>query len=128
MASINQSSDNLAYSKQRHTCNHDIKPSLYLKGKAMKFLKYETLELSFIIYKLLCLTFCNPMDCSTLDLPVPHHLPKFAQIHVYCINDALQPSHPLIPSPSLFFFFSFIFISWRLITLQYCSGFCHTLT
>ena len=32
---------------------------------------------------------------------------------------------------SLFFFcyfFSFIFISWRLITLQYCSGFCHTLT
>ena len=27
-----------------------------------------------------------------------------------------------------FFFPSFIFISWRLITLQYCSGFCHTLT
>ena len=25
-------------------------------------------------------------------------------------------------------FFSFIFISWRLITLQYCSGFCHILT
>ena len=28
----------------------------------------------------------------------------------------------------IFFFFPFIFISWRLITLQYCSGFCHTLT
>ena len=28
----------------------------------------------------------------------------------------------------LFFFFPFIFISWRPITLQYCSGFCHTLT
>ena len=26
------------------------------------------------------------------------------------------------------FFFPFIFVSWRLITLQYCSGFCHTLT
>ena len=26
------------------------------------------------------------------------------------------------------FFFSFIFISWRLITLKYCCGFCHTLT
>ena len=25
-------------------------------------------------------------------------------------------------------FFSFIFISWRLITLQYCTGFYHTLT
>ena len=26
------------------------------------------------------------------------------------------------------YFLPFIFISWRLITLQYCSGFCHTLT
>ena len=26
-----------------------------------------------------------------------------------------------------FFFFPFIFISWRLITLQHCCGFCHTL-
>ena len=24
--------------------------------------------------------------------------------------------------------FSFVYIGWRLITLQYCSGFCHTLT
>ena len=29
---------------------------------------------------------------------------------------------------ALGFLFPFIFISWRLITLQYCSGFCHTLT
>ena len=27
-----------------------------------------------------------------------------------------------------FFFFPFIFISWRLITSQHCSGFCPTLT
>ena len=26
-----------------------------------------------------------------------------------------------------FFIFSFIYISWRLVTLQYSSGFCHTL-
>ena len=26
------------------------------------------------------------------------------------------------------YFFPFIFISWRLITLKYYSGFCHTLT
>ena len=32
------------------------------------------------------------------------------------------------PTMHSFFFFSLIFISWRLITLQYCSGFCHTLT
>ena len=30
--------------------------------------------------------------------------------------------------PGFLFYFSFIFISWRLITLQYWSGFCHTLT
>ena len=30
---------------------------------------------------------------------------------------------------SIILFFNFhFFISWRLITLQYCSGFCHTLT
>ena len=28
----------------------------------------------------------------------------------------------------IYIYFSFVFISWRLITLQYCSGFCHTLT
>ena len=29
---------------------------------------------------------------------------------------------------NLFFFFQFVFIHWRLIVLQYCSGCCHTLT
>ena len=29
---------------------------------------------------------------------------------------------------SLFIYFPFIFIFWRLVTLQYFSGFCHTLT
>ena len=28
---------------------------------------------------------------------------------------------------TFFYLFLFFFISWRLITLQYCSGFCHTL-
>ena len=47
-----------------------------------------------------CPTLCNPMDCSMPGLPVPHHLPKFAQVHVHCIGDAIQPSHPLMPSSS----------------------------
>ena len=38
------------------------------------------------------------MDCSTPCLPVPHHLPEFAQVHVHCISDAVQPSHLLVPS------------------------------
>ena len=28
----------------------------------------------------------------------------------------------------VFFFPIYFFISWKLIILQYCSGFCHTLT
>ena len=31
-----------------------------------------------------------------------------------------------VHTAAFFFFFNF-FISWRLITLQYCSGFCHTM-
>ena len=37
------------------------------------------------------------MDCSKLGLPVPHHHTKFAQVHVHCISDAIQPFHPLMP-------------------------------
>ena len=48
----------------------------------------------------LCPTLCNPMNCSTPGLPVPHHLPKLAQAHIHCISDAIQSSHPLTP-PSL---------------------------
>ena len=29
---------------------------------------------------------------------------------------------------SIFLFFKFIYFTWRLITLQYCGGFCHTFT
>ena len=28
-----------------------------------------------------------------LGLPVPHHLLKFAQVHVHCITDAIQTDH-----------------------------------
>ena len=38
------------------------------------------------------------MDCSTPDLSVPYHLPKFTQVHVHGIGDAIQPSHLLMPS------------------------------
>ena len=48
----------------------------------------------------LCPALCDPMDCSTPGFPVLHHLPEFAQIHVHCVSDAIQPSHPLL-SPLL---------------------------
>ena len=43
----------------------------------------------------------DPMDCSTPDFPVLHHLPEFAQAHVHWVSDPIQPSHPL-SSPSIF--------------------------
>jgi len=48
-------------------------------------------------------TLCDPMDCSTLGLPVHHQLLEFTQTHVYWVGDAIQPSHPLSsPSPPAF--------------------------
>ena len=46
----------------------------------------------------------------------------------YCEINNFVGLYPTFSTDSNSFFFSFIFISWRLITLQYCSGFCHTLT
>ena len=48
------------------------------------------------------LTLCYPVDCSMPDLPVPHHLLEFAQVHVHCIIDAVQPSYPLLLLPLIF--------------------------
>ena len=44
------------------------------------------------------------------------------------ISHAVQCTKYLVQEFFFNLFFPFIFISWRLITLQYCSGFCHTLT
>ena len=48
----------------------------------------------------LCLTLCDPMDCSTPGLPVHHQLLEFTQTLIHWVNDAIQRSHPLSsPSP-----------------------------
>ena len=47
-----------------------------------------------------CPTLCNPINHSTLGLPVHHQLPQFTQTHVHRVGDAIQPSHHLSsPSP-----------------------------
>ena len=54
----------------------------------------------------LCLTLCNPMNCSMPGLPVHHQFLEFTQTHVHQVGDAIQPSHPLsspfppAPNPS----------------------------
>ena len=50
-----------------------------------------------------CLTLCDPMNCSTLGLPVHHQLLEFTQTHVHWVGDAIQPSHVLLSrSPPAF--------------------------
>ena len=46
-----------------------------------------------------CPTLCNPTDCSMPGLPVLHHLPKFAQVHVIT---SVMPSSHLIFCPQAF--------------------------
>ena len=46
--------------------------------------------------------FVTPMDCSTPDFPVHHHLPELAQTHVHQVSDAIQSSHPPLSSPPSF--------------------------
>ena len=48
-----------------------------------------------------CLTLCNPTDCSMPGSPVRQCFSEFAQIHVHWVNDATQPSNPLL-SPLIF--------------------------
>ena len=50
----------------------------------------------------LCLTLCDPMDCSMPGLPVHHQLLESTPTHVHWVSDAILPFHsllsPLLPS------------------------------
>ena len=50
----------------------------------------------------LCWTLCDSVDRSMLGFPGLHYLPEFAQTHVHWVSDAIQLSHPLLPSSPAF--------------------------
>ena len=54
-----------------------------------------------------CQTLCNTMHCSTPGFPVLNYLPESTQTHVPRVDDAIQPSHLLLP-PSSSCFQSFL--------------------
>ena len=58
----------------------------------------------------LCLTLCNPMDCRTPGLPVPHCLLESAKVHVHCLRDAMIAA--LFPSIRDFSNESSVCIRW----------------
>ena len=60
--------------------------------------------LLLLSYSFVTLILCNLMDCSTPGFPFLDYLPEFAQTHIHCVDDSIQPSHPLSPpSPTLNF-------------------------
>jgi len=77
----------------------------------------------------------QPHGLQHIRLPCLSPSPRACSSYVHWLDDAIQPSvFPLSSSsPHAFFFFFLIFVfkviyfNWRPITLQYCSGFCHTL-
>ena len=53
------------------------------------------------VYNCCCcclVTLCDPVDCSIPGSSVLHYLPEFAQIYAHSVSDAVQPTHPLLPS------------------------------
>ena len=72
-------------------------------------------QINYVVVVQSCPTLCNPMHCST-----PHSLHsllEFAQTHVHWVSDAIQPSHPLVPSSPFAFDLSqhqslFQWVSW----------------
>ena len=61
---------------------------MVLGGKGYYIMRVESMQMKLLLFS----------RSGTLGLSVPHHLPKFVQVHVHCIADDIQPSHPLTPS------------------------------
>ena len=61
---------------------------------AFKSLQYYEPKMAYCYFLL-----GHPMDYSMPVFLVHHHLPEHAQTHVLRVDDAIQPSHPLL-SPS----------------------------
>ena len=83
-------------SSQSHA--HVSYKKLVFSFKCLRKALHKISRIAVIVVQLLShhLTLHDPMDCSTLGLPVLRHLPDFAQTHVH-VSDAIQPSHPLSP-------------------------------
>ena len=68
---------------------------ILLDSGEFSFIRMLLIHLLFSVSQS-CLTLCDPMDCSTPGFPILYHLPELAQTHVRWVNDAIQPSRPLL--------------------------------
>ena len=82
-----------------------LRPTLeiWIPKLHLRLTKSESPEGNMFLFSQSCPTLCNSMNCSTPGFPVLHHLQELAEIHVHRVNDAIQPSHPLLSySPPAF--------------------------
>ena len=99
-------------------CSH-FPMSYSLPHRALQKVLFNFPHILFSSVAQPCLTFCNPMDCSTPGFPVLHNLPEFAQTHVHLVSDAIQPSYPLLhpfPLPSVFPSMGIFPVSWLFVS------------
>ena len=76
---------------------------VYEKEHAYWYLNYSLKTRLLFYFRLvqfssvtqLCLTLCDPMDCSTPAFPVHHQLLELTQTHVHQVGGVIQQSHPL---------------------------------
>ena len=69
----------------------------------MLFLKRYSIEITATLFLLFfsCPVMSNslwPHGLQQASPPCPSPSPKFAQVHVHCTGDSIQPPHPLMPS------------------------------
>ena len=81
-------------------------PLIVIQSPPFSFFFFKMIPSTFIIcyccsVTQLCLTLCNPGNCSMPGLPVFQYLPEFVQTHVYWIGEDIQPTHPLLPPSPL---------------------------
>ena len=63
--------------------NNNNSGGLELTGFISTILRDSNRGLTLSLVAQLCLTLCDPMDCSTSGFPVHHQLPEHAQTHVH---------------------------------------------
>ena len=91
-------------------CSHKIKKTLAPWKKS-----YDKPSCFYSVAQS-CPTLHDLMGCSTPGLHVLQYLPEFVQVHVYCTDDAIQPSHPLMLSTLSRFVITFLLRSNHLLT------------
>jgi len=73
----------------------------FFTNRVQKFLELSSIQFSSVAQ--LCLTLCDPVECSTPGLLVHRQRPEFTQTHAHWVSDTIQSSHPLwSPFPPAF--------------------------